>query len=94
MVFLSKPADQRRLNATVHELIGLQFDGLVFVRGQWDPFDTLEYLERRRDISLIPTISSDGHLFRLCDKFIAFTDECVIISSCLNDVLVQIGQND
>ena len=87
MVLLSKPVDQSRLNATIHELIGLRFNGSVYVQGRWDPNDTLDYLEARRGLKhSIPTMCADGSLFKLEDKYVAFTKECVIVSDQLKDV--------
>jgi hypothetical protein len=86
MAFFSVPSDQGRLNATVHELIRLRFHGPVYIGGNWDPYDTLDYLECRMGLELIPTLKPDGSLFRLSNKFVSFTDECVIVSMNYQDV--------
>ena len=88
MVFLSTPINQSRLNATVHELARMRFHGPVYVGGRWDPYAALEYLELRRGVELIPTMRSDGSLFRLDDKYVSFTDTHVIVCSCLEYVLL------
>ena len=94
MVFLSKPADQGRLNATVHELLRMRFNGSVFVSGRWDPSAVLEYLELRHGLEIIPTMRSDGSLFRLKDKYVLFTDAHVVVCSSLEGVFLTDRSSD
>jgi len=86
MVFFTKPADQGRFNAAVHELLRLRFNGPAFIDGEWDPYDTLDYLEFRMGLKIIPTLRQDGSLFRVHNKFVCFTDVNVIISPSFADV--------
>jgi hypothetical protein len=88
MIFLSKPADQGRLNATIHELTRMRFDGPVFVSGRWDPLSALGYLERRQCIEIIPTMRSDGSLFQFNNKYVLFTDAHVVVCSRLDDAAI------
>jgi hypothetical protein len=86
MVLLSKPANQERLGAAIHELIRLRFDGPVYIEGEWDAFYILQYLEERMGVHTIPTLNEAGTLFCIRGKFISFTDNCVVVSQSWEDV--------
>ena len=87
MVFFTTPVDQGRLNAAVHELIRLRFHGPAYIAGNWDPYDTLDYLELRMGLDIIPTLRPDGSLFRLRNKYVFFTDDHVVVSTSYEDVV-------
>ena len=86
MVSLSKPANPERLGAVIYELIRLQFDGPVYIDGEWDAFDALQYLEDRDGIEIIPTLNEAGTLFFIGGKFISFTNDCVVVSQNRDDM--------
>lgn len=86
MITFSRPANQDRLNATVYELLGLCFVGTVMVDGEWDPNHTLEYLENRMRMQIIPTLRGDGSLFFLCGKYVLFIPTGVIVTTSTADV--------
>lgn len=86
MITFSRPVDQDRFNATVHELLRLCFVGTVLIDGWWDSNDTLDYLEQRMRINLIPTLRTDGSLFFLCGKYVLFIHDCVIVTTLCADV--------
>ena len=86
MISFSRPADQVRLNATVYELLQMNFSGIVLVFGSWDASDTLDYLEDRFGMNLIPTLRPDGSLFSLRGKHVLFISDGVIITTSPADV--------
>jgi hypothetical protein len=86
MISFSRPADQVRLNATVYELLQMNFSGTVLVFGSWDASDTLDYLEDRFGMNLIPTLRPDGSLFSLRGKHVLFISDCVIVTTSPADV--------
>lgn len=86
MISFSRPADQNRLNATVYELLNMCFVGTVLVDGEWDPNETLDYLEQRMRMKIIPTLRNDGSLFFLCGKYVLFIHDSVIVTTLLSDV--------
>jgi len=79
MLFLSTPCNQDRLNATVYELVHMRYQGAVRIGGAWDPYETLEYLERRMRRALIPTVREDGALFVLRGKRVCFAPDHVLV---------------
>jgi hypothetical protein len=81
MVKFSAPVTQDRFNATIFELLKMRFNGDVAVTGNWDAYDTLEYLENRFRVCIIPTLTSDGSAFRFRDKLVVFYDDAVLVSS-------------
>jgi hypothetical protein len=88
MLFLSRPSDQDRLNATVFELIHLKVGGSVCVPGcNWDCSNTLDYLEKRLKKPFIGTSVLDGSVFNVLNKSVAFTEYGVFIES-LEEVCV------
>jgi len=86
MVYLSKPINQERLGAVIYELTRLRFDGPVYIDGEWDAFDALQYLEERKGVEIIPTLNEAGTLFFIDGKFISFMDDCVIVSQNKGDM--------
>jgi hypothetical protein len=86
MISFSQPADQNRLNATVYELIRMRFVGTVYIDGEWDAYDALTYLEERLRVELIPTLRTDGSLFRLNGKYVLFSDDGVIVTTSLSEI--------
>jgi hypothetical protein len=86
MISFPRPADQGRLNATVFELLQMNFSGTVLVMGSWDASDTLDYLEDRLGIDVIPTLRPDGSLFSLRGKHILFISDGVIVTTFSADV--------
>lgn len=86
MVFFSTPVNVDRFNATVYELLRLRFHGPAYIPGRWDPCVTLDYLEERLRLAIIPTFRSDGSLFFICDKYVLFCDQYVVISQSLSDL--------
>ena len=81
MISFARPADQDRLNATVYELLRLSFEGTVRVDGDWDASDTLDYLERRMGLGVIPTMRADGSLFALRGKYVLFARDGVVVTT-------------
>jgi hypothetical protein len=80
MLFLSRPSDQDRLNATIYELIHLKVGGSVCVPGcNWDCYDTLNYLEKRLKQPFIGTSTLDGSAFNVLGKSVVFTEYGVFI---------------
>ena len=96
MISFPRPADQGRLNATVFELLQMNFSGTVLVMGSWDASDTLDYLEDRLGIDVIPTLRPDGTLFSLRGKYILFISDGVIVTTFFADVsdLSWLSQSD
>ena len=86
MISFARPADQDRFNATMHELMQLSFAGTVLVNGSWDASDTLDYLEQRMGLSVIPTLRADGSLFTLRGKYVLFTPSGVIVTTSSEDI--------
>ena len=88
MILFSKPCDQNRFNATLYELLRMNFCGDVLVDGIWDPFDTLTYLENRMRIEVMCTLRMDGSLFRFGNKYVLFACDSVLVTtsnlSCKN----------
>ena len=87
MIEFSRPCDQDRFNATVYTLVSMDFDGAVKILGNWDPYETLECLERRMRNRLIPTLNDDGTLFRVMGKYVHFDTDCVLITTRDADVV-------
>jgi hypothetical protein len=86
MITLARPADHDRFNATVYELLGLCFVGTVLIDGVWDPNDTLDYLEQRMCLNIIPTLRADGSFFCLCGKYVLFINDSVVVTTRSTDV--------
>jgi hypothetical protein len=81
MMEFSRPSTHHRLNSTVYEIVHLDFNGSVTIPGEWDPYQTLEYLEYRMKTPLIPTMNDAGSEFHVRDKFVVFKPFEVIITS-------------
>ena len=80
MLVLSRPWDQDRFNAALHEVLTLNITGTVCIQGsEWDCYSTLGYLEKRLKTSFIATGRMDGSEFSVCGKRISFTDSGVFI---------------
>ena len=86
MISFPRPADQGRLNATVFELLQMHFSGTVLIMGSWGASGTLDYLEDRLGIDVIPTLRPDGSLFSLRGKHILFISDGVIVTTFPADV--------
>jgi hypothetical protein len=86
MISFPRPADQGRLNATVFELLQMHFSGTVLIMGSWGASDTLDYLEDRLGMDVIPTLRPDGSLFSLHGKHILFMSDGVIVTTSPADV--------
>ena len=87
MIFLSRPCDQDRLNATVYSVVSMNFYGAVCIPGSWDAYDTLGYLERRMRNRLIGTLNDAGTLFRVRGKYVYFDSDRVFVSTSEADVV-------
>ena len=87
MIEFSKPSTHHRFDSTVYEIINMKFNGSVRIPGEWDPFRTLEYLERRTRIPVIPTLNEDGSEFICMDKVVSFSLSHVMISSLCGELI-------
>ena len=96
MISFPRPADQGRLNATMFELLQMNFSGTVLIMGSWEASDTLDYLEDRLGMDVIPTLRPDGSLFSLRGKHILFMLDGVIVTTFPADVndLSWLSQSD
>ena len=86
MIWFSKPCDQDRFNATLYELLHMKFSGTVAMRGDWDAYDALDYLERRLKIRVLPTLRDDGSVCYFNDKYVIFMDDRVMVTNVHHEI--------
>lgn len=79
MVQFTRPATQDRFNATIYELLRMKFNGEVTVPGNWDPYITLDYLENRFRLCIIPTLTPNGSSFEMFEKLVIFSQDGVLV---------------
>jgi hypothetical protein len=87
MIEFSQPLTHHRFDSTVYEVLKMKFNGSVKIPGEWDPFRTLDYLERRTGIPLIPTLVDDGSSFILMGKSVSFSPSHVLISAKHDEII-------
>ena len=86
MIYFSKPCDQGRFNATVYELLRMNYAGGVSIEGNWDIPATLTYLESRLNVSVLPTLKEDGSLFQFQNKYVLFMPSSVLVTTNVADI--------
>ena len=56
------------------------------MRGDWDAYDALDYLERRLKIRVLPTLRDDGSVFYFNDKYVIFMDDRVMVTNVHHEI--------
>lgn len=88
MIFFSAPCNQDRLNATLHELLHLKFQGAVRVEGCWDVLSAVEYLKGRCCILEPHSLTTGVEPLYVCnDKLVLFAPAFIMVTTDADDVL-------